>query len=102
MPRPRKTVDVQGFIAAAERRIREINDERNEIMGSLRRLLANLGEATPARGRSSARRAAAPATPTRRNKGGRRPGFRMSAEAKARISAAQKKRWAAYRAKKNK
>jgi len=98
MPRPKKTVDVQGFIAAAERRIRELNDERNAITASLRRLLANLSDTTtPARGRSSARRAAA--TAAARNKGGRRPGFKMSAEAKARISAAQKKRWAAYRAK---
>src|SRR5215510_10265270 len=97
MPRPKKTVDVQGFIAAAERRIREINDERNTIMASLRRLLANLGDTAPSRGRSSARRATAAASS--RNKGGRRPGFKMSAEAKARISAAQKKRWAAYRAK---
>src|SRR4029078_13416098 len=97
MPRPKKTVDVQGFIAAAERRIREINDERQAIMASLRRLLANLGDTAPARGRSSARRGAA--IGAARNKSGARPGFRMSAEAKARISAAQKKSWAAYRAK---
>jgi hypothetical protein len=28
------------------------------------------------------------------SKGGRRPGFKLSAEARAKISAAQKKRWA--------
>ena len=30
----------------------------------------------------------------RKGKGGRRPGFKLSAEARAKISAAQKKRWA--------
>ena len=29
-----------------------------------------------------------------KSKGGRRPGFKLSAEARAKISAAQKKRWA--------
>jgi hypothetical protein len=41
--------------------------------------------------------AAAPAA-TRRTKGGRRKGFKMSAEARAKIAAAQKKRWAKQKA----
>jgi len=42
---------------------------------------------------------AAPAAATG-GRGGRRPGFKLSAEARAKIAAAQKKRWAAHRAKK--
>ena len=37
-------------------------------------------------------------SPSRRSKGGRRPGFKLSAEARAKIAAAQKKRWAKQKA----
>jgi hypothetical protein len=37
-------------------------------------------------------------TASRKSKGGRRPGFKLSAEARAKIAAAQKKRWAKQKA----
>lgn len=48
----------------------------------------------------AARKHAAPASTVRKGRGGRRRGFKMSAEARAKIAAAQRKRWAKQKAEK--
>ena len=94
MPRPRKAVDIHALVAAAHQRIESINREKADLAKMLHGLLSSLGDVPSVR---RGRRAGAFAP---KGKGGRRPGFKLSAQARAKISAAQKKRWAAQRAKK--
>jgi hypothetical protein len=71
--------------AGAEARLKEIETEREQIFGAFPELRS--GAAPSRRGRP-----ASTARPTRKRR-------RMSAEARKRISDAQKRRWAAHRAK---
>jgi hypothetical protein len=83
--------ELPDMLEAVRQRIETINREKAELVSALTDMLAaarsEIGSETTPKGR----RAGAAGTV------GRRPGFRMSEEAKARISAAAKKRWAAWR-----
>jgi hypothetical protein len=75
-------------------RIDEINKEKSDLVDALSGLLAAAkAELTDGKAPEFQRSQV-------RKKGGRRPGFRMSDEAKAKIAAAAKKRWAAWRKRK--
>ena len=86
----------------------QIRDTANQYLQQLSGAGANLAGAVARRGRppgsgqarrGPARPAASPnaAPEAVRKTGGRRKGFKMSAEARAKIAAAQKKRWARQR-----
>jgi hypothetical protein len=79
--------ELSDLLTAVRARIEVLNREKAELVAALTEMLAaartELDGIPPGR--------------ARQGKGGRRPGFKMSAEAKARISAAAKKRWAAWR-----
>jgi hypothetical protein len=64
-----------------------LDAKRRELVAQIQAAAGSLGS-TEATGVSSP------------NKGGRRAGFKLSAEARAKIAAAQRKRWAAHKAKK--
>jgi ElaB/YqjD/DUF883 family membrane-anchored ribosome-binding protein len=66
----------------------EIAAEIYRVVETGNKMLSELGHSAGAGGRA-VRKAV-----TEVRKSGRRPGFKMSAEARAKISAAQKKRWA--------
>jgi hypothetical protein len=69
-------------------------NQLDELDGIRRRLVAKIQAAA-----GNLQGGAAPAA-GRKGKGGRRKGFKLSAEARAKISAAQKKRWAKTKASK--
>jgi hypothetical protein len=78
-------------LAQLERVLHRLNAQRNAVLAEIKATVEHLsfGSAAPQGGLSITSRVEAP-----RNKGGRRPGFKLSAEARAKISAAQKRRWA--------
>jgi|SRR5579862_4653918 len=98
-------------IESIEERVKNYNAEREQLVAELRSviasagsLLSDLGETAGAtagrrRGRPSGTGKRGPGRP---RKGGRRKGFKMSPEARAKIAAAQKKRWAKKRAEEKK
>ena len=79
--------ELADLLTAVRARIDAINKEKADLVAALTEMLA----AARADLEGSAAAGAA------RRKGGRKAGFKMSDEAKARISAAAKKRWAAWR-----
>ena len=81
-------------LAQLERVLHRLNAQRNAVLAEIRTAVEHLsfGSAAPLAGLSITSRVEVP-----RNKGGRRPGFKLSAESRAKISAAQKKRWAKTR-----
>lgn len=107
--------DLTQILGTVKERVDSYNAERHQLAASLReivaqanQLLSQLGEpvAMPGgrkRGRpaGSGRRSVQPAAKSKAGKGAGRPKRRrMSAEARAKIAAAQKARWARHRAEK--
>ena len=89
MPRGRRRLaNSPDFVSVAKVRLAQLERER----AALHQFLAAVGE-TPVAFAARQRAARQPSS-----RGGRRKGFKMSAAAKAKISAAAKKRWAARRA----
>lgn len=83
--------ELSEMLTAVRLRIEAINKEKAELVGALTEMLAAARSELSSAEAPKARRKGAG------GKGGRRRGFKMSEEAKARISAAAKKRWAAWR-----
>lgn len=79
------------LLGEVKARIEAINSEKAELVEALSEMLAAA--------RADLTNASAPKAgrQVRQRRGRRRVGFRMSEEAKARISAAAKKRWAAWK-----
>jgi len=78
-------------LAQLERALHRLNAQRHAVLAEIKTAVEQLsfGSAAPMAGISVTSRVGAPTS-----KGGRRPGFKLSAEARAKISAAQKRRWA--------
>lgn len=79
------------LLSEVRARLDAINREKAELVTALTEMLTAARSDLGAASRATARRKRSV------SKGGRRPGFKMSEEAKARISAAAKKRWAAWK-----
>jgi hypothetical protein len=78
-------------LAQLEQVLHKLNAQRSAVLAEIKTAVERLsfGGAAPLAGLSITSRVEVP-----KNKGGRRPGFKLSAEARAKISAAQKRRWA--------
>ena len=91
-------------LEALARRLRALDRERHALVAGIKAATEALLAGSPATGRRGGQRAdqrsqpnrgpAAMATSPASKPGGRRPGFKMSAAAKAKIAKAQKARWA--------
>jgi hypothetical protein len=83
-------------LAQLEKRLHRLNAERVAVLAEIKQAVEHLsfGSAAPMAGLSVSGRLG-------KNKGGRRPGFKLSAEARAKIAAAQRARWARVKGKKS-
>jgi hypothetical protein len=83
-------------LAQLEKRLHQLNAERQAILADIKKAVEQLsfGSAAPMAGISVSGRLG-------KGKGGRRPGFKLSAEARAKIAAAQRARWARVKSKKS-
>jgi hypothetical protein len=90
MPRGRRRntlVDLANQFAALDEQIFKLKKKRAAIAEQVRELAV-----------SHAMNEGGTRSPSREGKGGRRKGFKLSAEARAKIAAAQRKRWAKQKA----
>jgi hypothetical protein len=83
-------------LAQLEQRLHRLNAERHGVLAEIKKAVEQLsfGSAAPMAGLSVSGRLG-------KSKGGRRPGFKLSVEARAKIAAAQRARWARVKGKKS-
>jgi hypothetical protein len=83
----------KGTLAALVRKLESLDAERRAVIAGIRAATESLLGGGGTTGGDTVR------STGNRRRGGRRKGFTLSAEARAKIAAAQKRRWAAQRKK---
>jgi len=83
-----------GSLTALARELSLLEGRRDILVAEIQRAVASLGGGTGTGNPGPARRGPGRPKGSGKKKGGRKKGFKMSKAAKAKISAAQKKRWA--------